>query len=60
MKVSTGIKCAKIMTTLGFIEEKDWKTVKILNGNYRNQVKQKALRNAKETGKRIQQKLKNY
>lgn len=54
MKVSTGIKCAKIMTTLGFIEEKDWKTVKILNGTYRNQVKQKALRNARETGKKIQ------
>lgn len=50
MKIKTGIQLAKLATTLGWIEKKDWKTPKILFVGYRKTVTKKAINNATKAG----------
>ena len=50
MKIKTGIQLAKLATTLGWVEKKDWKTPKILFVGYRKTVTKKAINNATKAG----------
>ena len=50
MDMKSKIQEAKLATSLGWIDEKDWKTPKILFNAYRNTVQQKAVKNAAKAG----------
>lgn len=50
MKIKTGIQLAKLATTLGWVEKKDWKTPKILFDGYCKTVTKKAINNATKAG----------
>jgi len=50
MDMNTKIQMAKLATSLGWIEDNDWKTPKILFEGYRNTVQQKAVNNAVKAG----------
>lgn len=53
------IQIAKLATTLGWIEEDDWKTPRILFEGYRSIVQQKAVNNAAKAGYTFIQELLN-
>lgn len=46
MDMKSKIQVAKLAKSLGWLEEKDWKTPKILFNGYRNAVQEKAVKNA--------------
>lgn len=50
MDMKTKIQIAKLATSLGWIEENDWKTPRIIFEGYRNTVQQKAVNNAAKAG----------
>ena len=50
MDMKSKIQVAELATSLGWIDEKDWKTPKILFNAYRNTVQQKAVKNATKAG----------
>lgn len=59
MDMKSKIQVAKLATSLGWIEEKDWKTLKILFDAYRNTVQQKAVKNAAKAGYTFLQEILN-
>lgn len=59
MDTKTKIQIAKLATTLGWIEENDWKTPRILFEEYRSTVQQKAVNNAVKAGYTFIQELLN-
>lgn len=50
MRIKTGIRIAELVTSLGWIDEKDWKTPKIIFKEHRKIVTRKAMFNAVKTG----------
>ncbi len=50
MTLEKKIRMAEIATKLGVIEEKDWKTPKIISSKYRATVTRKAVTNAVKMG----------
>ncbi len=42
MDIRSKIRMAEYATSLGLIETKDWKTPKIISGNYRSSVTKKS------------------
>ena len=50
MDIKSGIQMAKLATALGWIDEKDWKTPKIIFNSHRKAVTRKAVHNATKTG----------
>lgn len=59
MDMKTKIQIAKLATSLGWIEENDWKTPRIIFEEYRNTVQQKAVNNAVKAGYTFIQELLN-
>lgn len=50
MRIKTGIRIAELVTSLGWIDEKDWKTPKIIFKEHRKIVTRKVMFNAVKTG----------
>ena len=50
MDIKSGIQMAKLATALGWIDEKDWKTPRIIFPGHRKAVTRKAVHNATKTG----------
>ena len=50
MDIKSGIQMAKLATALGWIDEKDLKTPKIIFNSHRKAVTRKAVHNATKTG----------
>lgn len=50
MKIRSKLQMAKLATTLGWIDEKDWKTPKVVFNSHRNSVTRKAVHNAAKSG----------
>lgn len=50
MDIKSGIQMAKLATALGWIDEKDWKTPRIIFPGHRKAVTRKAVHNAAKTG----------
>ena len=58
MSISEKIKMAEFATKVGWIENQDWKTPKIILKGYRYKIQKKALKNAVCSGYRVIQGLK--
>ena len=43
MKIRDTINIAKFATSAGWLQEKDWKTLKILSGDYKRRVVKKGI-----------------
>ncbi len=50
MDIKSGFQIAKLATALGWIDEKDWKTPRIIFNSHRKAVTRKAVQNAAKTG----------
>ena len=59
MDMKTKIQIAKLTTTLGWLEEDNWKTPRILFEGYRSTGQQKAVNNAAKAGYTFIQELLN-
>ena len=58
MSIRTKIRQVEIATSLGLINESDWKTPRIISGSYRKQVTRKVISNAAKAGRLIVKKIK--